>query len=166
MITAFCVYLGIHALVYALWARKSPYFIEESHIFLFHAVPASVVTVIAGAAWLFAPSRDSFAAFVFVVSLQGIYSISFLELWSLAQGGYSISILGEIARAEVAGVVLDLDALASIGMGKQRGRLDGLGRLGLLSSSEDGRHVLTARGRMVASAIAVIRRTANLRDMG
>jgi hypothetical protein len=166
MVTAFCVYLCIHALVYVLWGRKSAYFTAESHIFLFHALPGVVVTAIAGSAWLLAPSQDSFAAFVFVVSLQGIYSISFLELWSLAQGGYSISILGEIARAQANGVTPDLDALGSIGMDKQRGRLDGLARLGLLSLSGDGRHGLTRRGRLVASAIAAIRRTANLRDMG
>lgn len=166
MVTAFCVYLLIHALFYALWARKLAYFTAESHIFLLHALPAVVVTAIAGGAWLLAPSQDSFAAFVFVVSLHGIYSISFLELWSLAQGGYSISILGEIAHSEATGITPDMDALGSIGMGKQRGRLDGLARLGLLTLSGDGRHVLTARGRLAASAIAAIRRTANVRDMG
>ena len=166
MVIAFCVYLCVHALVYVLWVRKAAYFSAESHIFLFHALPAAAVTAIAGGAWLFAPSQDSFAVLVFVVSLQGIYSISFLELWSLAQGGYSISILAEIARAEAAGAAADLDALGSIGMDKQRGRLDGLARLGLLSSSSNGVHVLTTRGRLVASAIAAIRGTANLQDMG
>jgi hypothetical protein len=53
-------------------------------------------------------------ACVTVAAAHGIYSMSFLELWSLAEGSYSFAILREIKSdrpADLHAVVIELRAI-------------------------------------------------------
>jgi hypothetical protein len=108
-----------------------------------------MVAGLAGLAFVFAESAPSrFAELVLALSVHGIYSVSFLELWSLAQGGYSLSILRSVARSEANGVEPDFSRLKWIGETKQRERIVGLQRLGLIVVSDE--IALTGRGKRVA----------------
>jgi hypothetical protein len=166
MITVFCAYLLLHFLVYALWARRTPQLKKERYIFLYHVASFIAVALAGIVAWLSAPSAATVSVLVLMISIHGIYSLSFLELWSLAQGGYALTILSEVARAEASGGAPDLTALGGVGAGKQEGRLSGLQRLGLLVASANGEYSLSGFGRLVAMAIAAVRRVANIRNMG
>jgi hypothetical protein len=149
MLSTFAAYLGTHFIAYVLLLRHLPRFRMERGIFLYHFVPA-MVTGLAGLAYALADrSQARFVELVLALSVHGIYSISLLELWSLAQGGYSLSVLREVARAEADGVKLTFSHLVRIGETKQRERTTGLERLGLVSQS-DGRISLTRGGSRVA----------------
>ncbi len=141
MLILFAGYLAAHFLVYAVVLRKSDALRSEKGIFLYHFASATL-TGLAGCAYvLTAHPPNGFAALVLVLSVHGIYSLSFLELWSLAQGGYSLSVIGSIARAEA--------SLEQIGATKQRERIAGLEKLGLIMKN-DGSIILTTRGESVA----------------
>ena len=126
MVIAIAAYLAMHLAAYALILRHRASLCTERGIFLYHAGSA----VLVGLAGLFFavvdPAGFGAPGFVFVLSAHGIYSLSFLELWSLAEGGYSLHIIASIARAQVAGTVPDFVRQAQIGDEKQRDRLAGL----------------------------------------
>jgi hypothetical protein len=97
------------------------------------------------------------------IAMHGIYSLSFLELWSLAQGGYSLALLrsltaGTLDRGDL------VDRLAAIGERKRRDRLVGLQSGGLVTRTEP--LALTPRGRVLAGIARLIREFAGYRGAG
>ena len=149
MLTVFAVYLAAHFLVYAVFLRNSAALRSEKGIFLYHLVPATLTGLI-GLVYAFTESAQfGFPGLVLVLSVHGIYSLSFLELWSLAQGGYSLSVLENVARAEANRVKPDFSHLEQLGETKQRERIAGLEKLGLIARS-DSSIALTRRGSSVA----------------
>lgn len=124
-------------------------------MFAYHALSAIGVTVaVVVGVFVAGPGADLYEA-VAIIALQGIYSVSFLEVWSLAEGGYSLQIVEHLARAERLGQPADMDALRAIGVAKQGNRLDGLASLGLLRRSADAVE-LTTVGRLVATTFAFL----------
>lgn len=157
MLNAFAVYIAAHFLLYALALRKLPVFRTERGIFLYHFAPAVLVSLAALACAVVEQSQFGIPGLVLVLSAHGIYSMSFLELWSLAQGGYSLSVVASVAKAEAAGTKAEFSALEALGETKQRERLAGLERLGLVATT-DGRIALTARGGRIAFLLHALRR--------
>jgi hypothetical protein len=147
MLSAFAAYLGLHVLAYVLLFRHSARLRSERGIFLYHLVPAAATGLAALAYTLAVPGR--LPELVLVVSVHGIYSISTLWLWSLAQGGYSLAVLRSVARAETTRVEPDFSQLEQIGETKQRERIAALEALGLVAV-RDRTIVLTRRGRRIA----------------
>jgi len=150
MLTAFAAYLALHFLAYVVLLREWPLFRSERAIFLYHFVPGAAAGL-AGLTYAACamPATIRFAELVLALSAHGIYSISFLELWSLAQGGYSLSILRSIASGDANGADARFAHLERIGETKQRERIFGLVRLGLIAE-RDGTIALTPRGGLVA----------------
>jgi hypothetical protein len=157
MLTLCLLYLLAHLLMYALVLRRSARFRSEKSIFLFHLVSALFMTVVATGYALFEPGPALFGlpGVVLVLSVHGIYSLSFLELWSLAQGGYSLSILATIKQAQESCTEPDFAKLERIGKTKLQNRIDGLGKLRLITV-RDTEVTLTSRGRIVAEALAAL----------
>lgn len=149
------LYILVHLGVYVVALRHLAAFAQERVIFLYHAVSAVLLSAAALASLLVPGSGADLYAVVAVVALHGVYSVSFLEVWSLAEGGYSLQILQHVGYAEQRGVPLDLSALQAIGMAKQASRLNGLARLGLVREA-GGRIQLTGAGHLVASFLALI----------
>jgi hypothetical protein len=149
-------YLAAHLGVYAFVLRDMGGLRSERGIFLYHFASAVLAGLVALAFAVFDPDAFGLAGVVLVLSLHGIYSVSFLELWSLAQGGYSLSIIAGVAQAEASGEELDLAGLAAIGRAKQTDRIGALERLGLVSGTE-GRIALTSRGDRVAFLLHALR---------
>lgn len=162
MLIAIAAYLAAHFAVYVLVVRHMPSLHSEKGIFLYHV--ASAVSVgFAGLSFaIIDPVGFGAPGLVFVLSVHGIYSLSFLELWSLAEGGYSLYILGSIARAQAAGGEPDFADQEQIGEAKQRDRLDGLKKLGLIAI-RDGAIGLTARGRSASAIVLFVTRWINPR---
>ena len=165
MISAFFGYLAAHFLIYFMILRHAQVFRSEKTIFLYHFIPAVIVLLIASGLSVATPSGDLLAPIVFVVSLQGIYSLSFLELWSLAQGGYSISILICVRTAAQEGKEPDFSAFEHIGARKRASRLEGLQRLGLIQRC-DGIYRMTSLGLIVASFLGLIAWLVDLKETG
>jgi hypothetical protein len=106
----------------------------------------------------------SFTGAVGAIAIHGIYSLSFLELWSLAEGGYSLQLLsaldsGPVSRSSV------IDFVAEIGDAKREARIRSLKAAGLITTS-DRQLNLTGRGRLAAGAVAVLRKIAGFREPG
>ena len=84
-----------------------------------------------------------------MASLHGIYSLSFLELWSLCEAGYSLRVLDQVDKAFVDGQDFDRASLRNLGASKKENRAKDLETLGLLSKKDD-KFTLSAKGRGLA----------------
>lgn len=152
MLTVFAIYLIAHFAAYAAGLRRWVLLQEEHGIFLYHFGSACVTGLFALAAAFIDPLEFGFAGLVLVLCIHGIYSLSFLELWSLAQGGYSLSVIAAIANAEAEGSDPDFSRLAQIGGKKQRDRVAGLEKLGLIAFVGE-KITLTKRGNSMATML-------------
>jgi hypothetical protein len=158
-------WVSLHLLLYVLVLRHVRAFAQERVIFLYH-LASTLGLVLALAAWIaVAPLPAWLAGLVGAFALHGIYSISFLELWSLAEGCYSLAILTRIEALRARGAAVDLVALHEIGGSKKSSRLRGLQGLGLVRGRAQ-RSELTAFGRVVAVVLALLAWSANLKQVG
>lgn len=138
-------YLSLHFLAYAILLRNQPFFFGEKNIFLYHFVSLILVLVISV---IFGALDRGFLKWALGgVALHGIYSLSFLELWALSDGGYSLRILDRIDHA---GASADFDSLRVLGASKKKYRLDSLKRLNLITPRPSGEWTLTRLGRALA----------------
>jgi hypothetical protein len=150
-LVAFTVaYLAIHLTLYVVVLRDMPAFGSERVIFLYHAVPAVLLTVVV--AVIVALDPTTLAAGVLAVSLQGLYSLSFLELWALSDGGYSLQILEHVAST---GNAFDTGGLQEIGASKRSGRLSAALDLGLVEHNGN-QFALTRPGRVISRVVAAV----------
>ena len=137
--------LSLHFLIYAIFLRKNPFFYKERNIFLYQALSFAAHVVVSS--FLAAAGRVSWSFVAASAALHGIYSLSFLEMWALSDGGYSLRILDQINRQ---GTFADFKSLETLGASKKQYRLDSLKRLGFLRADPEGL-ALTPRGRAAAA---------------
>jgi hypothetical protein len=130
------LYLAGHAALYFLALRDRPALASESGIFCYHFASAFCMSVIFGI-WAAAGGSDAWTWFVGAVMLHGIYSLSFLELWALADDSFSLAIMQAIDRTGVASRDTLGQMLAATGTRKRTLRLDDLVRIGLLRRTGD-----------------------------
>ncbi len=163
MITAALGYFLTHFFLYVLALRHWEPLRKEKGIFLYHAIPAAALGVVCAGCIAIDPTQIPTA--VLVLGLQGIYSLSFLEVWSLTQGGYSIRILDAVETARESGTVPDLNCCENFGTGKTTLRLGGLETLRMIRRGENGWQ-LTRLGRMSACSLLLLVRLVNHRNVG
>ena len=156
------MYLGLHALLYLLVLRSRETFRSERGIFLYHAASTIVVSLAVLVTGALAPSWESLATILAVVCLHGVYSITFLEIWSLSQGSYSLTILRTVEES-APGAPIDEARLEAVGVGKRQQRLDGMAGIGLARRHGD-KLELTALGVLVASGLGLVAWLANVRQ--
>lgn len=145
-------YLAVHLLLYVVVFRNAPAFGKERVIFLYHAVPALVLTLVVVLAILVTRDSTTLAAGVLAISLQGLYSLSFLELWALSDAGYSLQILEHVATTHSS---FDTSGMKDIGAGKRSDRLKSALDLDLVRT--DGTtFALTRPGRVVSAVFAAV----------
>jgi hypothetical protein len=161
-LVATLVYLVCHFLAYAVAFRRVRAFCQERTIFLYHFLSAVALTLIVVLALIAWRPPDAPALITSSILAHALYSLSFLELWSLAEGGYSLGILRHLAAGVACNFPGD-QVLASIGTLKKQSRLENLQRLGLIRN-EDGLLRLTTGGRLIASVADVIARTVNMKQ--
>ena len=162
-LTLVAAYLLAHLGAYIAVFRGWPTFGRESTIFQYHFVSFCLMCVasLIGLAASGLQLSTALALAAVGVAAHAIYSISFLEIWSLAEGGYSLNVL---RHADSDGVI-DMQALAAVGTSKKDSRIRGLVRLGLACET-DGRFELTGRGRLVATLLRAVAWPANLQQFG
>lgn len=145
-------YVGSHFLIYVLAGRLAEKLRTESGIFLWHAVSYLLQLAILYWAAMHWSLPALLPALVFAAALHGLYSLSFLELWSLTQGSYSLGILAHLEKAGGHATANELGRLQAVGLTKQSSRRANLDRLGLVRSDAG----LTFFGRMVTWPLRVI----------
>jgi hypothetical protein len=148
LIAAFAAYLALHFLLYGVVLRHGRLTAGEKGIFSYHFFPAAAWVIGAAAAAL-AGGPIGAAHVALIAALHGIYSLTFLELWALADGGYSLAILESVESAS------SLEAMERLGAAKNEGRLADLERAALVERHADA-YRLTGAGKAVAGGIALI----------
>jgi hypothetical protein len=132
--------------------RGRPFFQSERGIFLYHFLSAALFTLVAFVAAVTHFSDGAIATATALSGIHAIYSLSFLELWTLAEGSYSMSILTGIASQGTLSRDTLIDAFARIGDAKKGNRLSVLSTLSL--ADRDGNYWrLSGRGRVVANVL-------------
>ena len=159
------LYLVVHCFLYVLVLRHIRLFSSEKVIFLYHAFSALVIICIQLGMLVIEPQLEGVVSSVGMISLHGIYSLSFLELWSLAEGGYSLNILDRVNIAHVKGLKVKLADLHQIGAFKKEGRIESLQRLRLVCR-QGQRFSLTALGRLVALGLRAVAWSVNVKERG
>jgi hypothetical protein len=159
------VWLACHFLIYVAVLRNRPLFQTERGIFLYHLTSAALFVAAALVIVLVRRDGEAFSVACALVAAHGIYSISFLELWSLAQGSYSLSIMGQ-GRSDKVPTRTDLvDAFSRIGNAKKADRLSGLQGSNLIRL--EGNHwKLNGYGATVASVLRRLLWLANIKERG
>ncbi|MEH2483551.1 hypothetical protein V1282_006908 [Nitrobacteraceae bacterium AZCC 2146] len=159
------VWLACHFLIYVAVLRNMPLFQTERGIFLYHLTSTAIFVGAALLIFLIRRDSEAFAVACALVAGHGIYSISFLELWSLAQGSYSLSIMGQ-GRSDKAPSRAELvDSFSRIGNAKKADRLSGLQGSNLIRL--DGNHwKLNGSGATVASVLRRLLWLANIKERG
>jgi hypothetical protein len=157
-VTFIACYLACHLLAYAVVLRRIPYFRTETGIFLAHAVSylALLFAVVAQSVAGRGGAHTAGPHLALALSLHGIYSLSFLELWSLTQGSFSLSILDRVAGARAPVTFEDIARLGEIGAVKRSARNGGLLSLGLLRQAPGGGVKLTAAGSACARLVQLL----------
>jgi len=145
------IFILIQFISYMLIVRNLYIFKSEKGIFLYHLIPGLLITAITIYLW-FILKNTVLADLILCISLYGIYAISFLELWSLAQGGYSLSIIEEIRIAEFECRKPDINKLVSIGKIKFTNRIQSLLNKKILLE-EKGNFELTSKGRLIFTVL-------------
>jgi hypothetical protein len=158
-------YLLVHFTLYLAVLRNRPFFQTERGIFLYHFASGAIFSLVAIVPCVIEPGDGSFATALALVAAHGVYSISFLELWSLAQGSYSIGILtGAASGANLSRPGL-IEAFARIGDAKKADRLAALSRSGL--ACREGEYwALTPRGACLGTFITGLLWLANIKTAG
>jgi len=159
------LYLPLHFAAYVLFFRPHSFFRTEKGIFLLHFASASVLPFVVFALDLDQGLWPALLSCAAAAAAHGIYSISFLELWSLAGGSYSFTILRAI-DSRVSPTTDNVSAeLGAVGDRKKGQRLDSLERLRLLR--REGKTIsLTSRGRCISAFLRGLQRLANIKEAG
>jgi hypothetical protein len=157
--------IPLHMLFYALLVRRMRGMYGERQIFLYHLASACTVTVLALCAWFIAPSAKAATMAIALIAAHGIYSMTFLEFWSLSQISYSREILLCAQRGEIDDAGSVPARLVEIGDVKRSGRIGSLQQLGLLVQ-RDGALELTGRGRVASALLRLLQWLPNMRGAG
>jgi len=157
-----CAILVVTAnfLLYTLALRHVRAFGDERIIFLYQFgsfVLLPFILIIAAP-----PVGNPCAALTAALALHAIYSMSFLELWSLSEGSYSLRMLDRVERLGILPADADISDLEKIGTSKKTNRLGSLLALQLIRA-EGHQYRLTLFGRIAAGILRLFVRVANVR---
>jgi hypothetical protein len=158
-------YLASHFLLYVCIFRDRPAFQTERGIFRYHFISAVLFASAALAAGIARFSDAAMAVSIGLIAIHGIYSTSFLELWSLAQGSYSISILTGIASQGSLPRSKLIDVFARIGNAKKNDRLSALSK-SFLAHRGGGYWRLSGRGRLLGNLLNALLWLAAIKTSG
>lgn len=125
-------YLGTHVLAFTLVLRGRRAFAREGVILAYH-VASFAAGALALLAWAWPALEARVPAATGVLCLHGIYSLSFLELWSLTQISYSLELVDRIAAGQTPAESEARARFAAVGVDKRRQRVEDLRRLKLVA---------------------------------
>jgi hypothetical protein len=158
-------YLVLHFLLYAAELRWRPPFQTERGIFVYHLVSALLFVTAAFAALAVHRSDAAVAVAIGLIAAHGIYSISFLEIWSLTQGSYSVAVISGVAAGANLSRGATIEVYARIGDAKKGDRLSMLSKLSLVRRVGDCWQLLP-RGRFLAKLFRAVLWLADVQRAG
>jgi hypothetical protein len=152
-----------HFVIYIIFLRDILQ--TEKSIFSYFAIFYLVLLI-----WTFLCLLSNFdslfiAAFIFINSINAIYCISFLELWSLSQISFSYDVLLKAKNEPLSNESPTILDLISIGNSKRSKRMDSLCNIGVMRKMNDV-YILTKIGRVVSYFLSIILWMPNLKNRG
>ena len=157
----FYLYPLAHLFFYTVLFRYLRTFSKERTIFLYHSLSGLGLAVLMFCPLVVSTLSQKLTAITGVLSFHGIYSLSFLELWWLSDGGYSLRILDEMDHTASKGPASDFSNFQNLGNAKKKDRLESLRQLGLTAHRED-KYSLTFSGRCFTGFLYLIQWPSNI----
>lgn len=157
-------YVFAHFMLYLIWGRNYAILRRERGIFLWHFLSFWLLGACCFLYAIYFAISNIFPMLLGALALHGIYSLSFLELWSLSQGGYSLGILKAAPFNTNEGSTA-ISTFEAIGDKKFYDRLFGLQNLGMLRCSDE-KVQLTRSGKLAATLVLFIANIAHIKDRG
>jgi hypothetical protein len=154
------LYFATHVFAYFMLLRPKRESLREHSIFGFHVISASLYSFTCIAVAMLDRSDTAVAIAGGLIALHGIYSITFLELWSLAQGSFSLQILKRVALSGNVSEETLVRDLSIVGWEKTQNRTNALLGMGLIRN-QGGHLTLTSSGRVVSCALRALLHVAN-----
>ena len=136
---------------------------SEGGIFKLQLISSCFVGVIGGLLILKNPDPTIISCVVGCIFLNGIYSLTFLEFWALAQGSFSQEIVKLASHQPITDT--SLTKLINIGDGKLKTRLNGLHARGMIKL-QDGLWVISPKGTPSSACMFYIQKMVKLQDPG
>lgn len=147
------LYVPAHLAAYVAFVRGSSWGKTERGIFLYHF--CSFLTFAATTMALCAFHGFDIGIWISVLAFHGIYSLTFLELWSLTQGSYSLQLLEAAAKNGDLPHLRKLSELRELGDSKIEQRLASLSALHLIRGQAKNIK-LTLLGSILASFFRLV----------
>jgi membrane-associated HD superfamily phosphohydrolase len=153
--------LSVHILLYFFFLRKKVR--TEVNILGYHILLSLFLAVIT---ILFLKSQyASYSAIILTVSIYGIYSLSFLELWTLSQISYSREILVKAKNGIISENNDYFVQLQNLGDQKRVARLNSLKSKRIIFIKNNTWH-LTKLGQFIANILNIILWLPNIKNRG
>jgi hypothetical protein len=130
---------------------------NERGVLLYHLASFGLCGVLSLIGAVVSGTDLAWATATSVLALHGIYSLSFLEIWSLTRGNHALSIISALSHMPGTAAPGDITVLEQIGGEQETSRLAQLERIDLVNR-RDGHLELTQRGRVVATVLWALRR--------
>lgn len=164
VVAASLLWVVIHFLLYMLVLRRQGPASPETAILRLH-IFSFVTLLLAGVAYVVsALDSENVAGLFAALALHAIYSMTFLEAWSVTQGSFVFWTLSRIDAAQ--GRSPDLRKLEQVGAAKQTKRLQDLASLGLIHCGQDSAWELTWLGRLTHAVVELLAFVTNIRRSG
>lgn len=158
------IFISFHFFSYIIFFRHLLSFRQEQVILLFHVVFFLMISIGLMIIWRI----NLYGTFTFLglISLMLIYHMTFLGIWSLIQGSYSMQILLLVALHKT---ISEIDIIAKtqhIGMAKKQSRLRHLLVMRLAQQIELNKLNLTRIGKFVNYFFRNIKLLAHIKNAG
>ena len=124
-----------HFFLYVFFFKNTSAAKNEFGILLYHII--IFLLVLMASLFMYAHLDYGIEQAVSSICLVSIYSITFLQAWSLSEGSYSFSILESIKNSEERNTSFEIERLEEIGRSKRSERISSLERLGLIQLSRN-----------------------------
>ena len=157
-------WIAFHLGLYLLWLRRTVTFRNERVITIYHLTSGMGLIVAVSARWIWSDLPCQPDDCLAVGSLHGLYSLTFLSLWSSAQGGFSLRILKSLRQGARPRNDVMIE-FARMGDEKRRERLQNLRRVGLIEL-RGADYCVTRKGRLVARMVGFVHWLNDFRVIG
>ena len=164
ILTMALIWVAIHFCSYLILFRFVAFLNQEKGFILFHLlswlvllVTLSTLGILEGASGLLTPA-------VAALSLHGVYSMTFWELWGSSEGGFSLRIMDEVEKGMTTEAQL-LEHFERLGRSKRGSRLQDMESVGLVRRVGDLYRVQGV-GILVVAIIRLLRLLGNVRGSG
>lgn len=151
---AWCALHFVAFILWLHWGHRS-----ERSVLIFHLV--SFVIFCSVVLLAVVASAIPFTIAVGMIAVHAMYSLSVLELWTLSEGSYAISMLASLKATPVTGTELAA-RFRPLGEQKRISRIEALEKSGAITIN--GELKLTQRGAKSARVVSLLRWLANIRD--